>query len=451
MTTSFPVGGADAAWLRMDHPTNRMVIVAVLMFDEPIGVAEMRELVAGRLLRFDRFRHRVVDDDGTLRWVEDAGFDVSRHVDEAALPGNADESALKTLVGDLMSAPLPDDRPPWQFTVVERYGAGSAVIVRLHHGIADGIALIRVLLSLADGGEIPQPGAESASVSNGSVAGSIARGVVSAVETLVEESVGMVLEPDRAFGRLRQGLGLATALGKFALVGPDTPSPFRGTLTTTKRVAWSDGLDLDEVKRVARSLGATVNDVVLSALAGALHRFMSDRGPVSRSAEIRTVVPVNLRPDDEPLTLGNRFGLVLLALPVGIDDPVRRTAEVSRRMQRIKRSMEPVVALGILQTIGSSPRPVQDAVIRTLSASSSAVMTNVPGPRKRLSFSGRPLRRVMFWVPRAGSIGLGISILSYAGEVLLGFAIDAGLVSDPATLVGAFEDEWTALARQAAQ
>lgn len=452
MTTSIPVDGADAAWLRMDHPTNRMVIVAVLTFDEHVGVDEMRVLVADRLLRFDRFQCRAVETGGALHWTKDPEFDIDRHVVETAVPdGIGEDVALKALVGDLMSSPLPEDRPPWQFSVVERFGAGSAVIVRLHHGLADGIALIRVLLSLADGGESPAPVEMGHAQSNGSIVGSIARGVVTTVETILEEGVGMILEPDRAFGRLRQGLGIATALGKFALVGPDSASPFRGPLTTTKRVAWSDGLDLDEVKRVARALGATVNDVVLSALAGGLRRFMSSRGTVERSAEIRTVVPVNLRPPDEPLTLGNRFGLVLLALPVGIEDPVRRTAEISGRMQRIKSSMEPVVALGILQTIGSSPRPLQDAVIRTLSASSSAVMTNVPGPRQRLTFLGRSLRRVMFWVPRAGSIGLGISILSYAGEVLLGFAVDAGLLSEPSVLVRAFEEEWVDLSAAAVQ
>jgi WS/DGAT/MGAT family acyltransferase len=446
MTPSIQVDGADAAWLRMDHPTNRMVIVAVLMFDGRVSLVDMRALVAGRLLRFDRFRCRVASDGGSLRWEEDEAFDLDRHVVPVELSGAGDESALKALVGDLMSASLPEDRPPWQFGVVERFGEGSAIIVRLHHGIADGIALIRVLLSLADGAGTPGIAESPPGGENGSFVGSVARGVVSTVETIVEEGVGMILEPDRAFSRLRQGLGLATALGKFALVGPDSPSPFRGPLTTTKRVAWSESIDLREVKRAARRLGATVNDIVLSALAGGLGRFMAGRGRVERSTELRVVVPVNLRPDDEPLSLGNRFGLVLLALPVGIEDPVRRTAEVSERMQRIKQSMEPVVALGILQTIGSSPKALQDTVIRTLSASSTAVMTNVPGPRERLSFAGRPLRKMMFWVPRAGSIGLGISIMSYAGEVLLGFAVDAGLVSEPELLARAFEDEWARLA-----
>lgn len=440
-----PVDAADAAWLRMDHPENRMVIVAVMVFDAPMAVADFRRLVDDRLMRFDRFRRRVVSEGARLQWETDPEFDLDHHVMRANLSEGAGEQDLQDYVGDLMSAPLSVSRPPWEFQVVERFSTGSAVIARLHHGIADGIALIRVLLAMADGESPDDTPAETTgprlSGPLESAAGAV-RAVAAAAETVVEETLGMLTEPDRVFNRARQGLGIVSALGKFALVGSDSPTPFREPLTTTKRVAWSRIADVADVKRLSKHLGGTINDVLLTALAGGIRRFLASRGTVPPETEVRAVVPVNLRPPDDPLRLGNRFGLVLLALPVGLEDPLARFREVQTRMDRIKRSMEPVVALGILQTIGPAPRLVQDAVVRVLSSSSSAVMTNVPGPREKIAFAGRTLQEMMFWVPRAGSIGLGISILSYAGDVLVGFSVDAAHLSDPAALVRGFEAEY---------
>lgn len=446
-----PVDSADAAWLRMDRAENRMVIVAVMTFDAPMAAEDLVRLLHERIEPFQRFRCRVRRSGGRLDWEIDPLFNVTRHVTTHELPRGSGETELQAHVGDLMNLALPEDRPPWHFEMIPHYRDGSALVARLHHGIADGIALVRVLLSLADGGEkCSQPPAEGPD-DRGLLefAGDAVRGVVEMAGALVEESVALVMKPDRAFLRARQGVGIAAALGKFALIPPDSPTPFKAPLSTTKRVAWSRAARLPEVKRVARRLGGTVNDVLLAALAGGLHRFLATRGPVAADCEIRAMVPVNLRPPDEPLTLGNRFGLVLLSLPVGLVDPRQRFAEVRTRMDRLKRSMEPAVALGILQTIGASPQFVQDQVVRSLSSAASAVMTNVPGPNKPLHFAGRRLEELMFWVPRAGSIGLGISIISYVDDILLGFAVDASHVSDPHELVEAYEAEWHAMSSTA--
>lgn len=447
MSERIPVDAADAAWIRMDHAENRMVIVAVLTFDRPMPTAEFARLVEERLLRFDRFRRRLAGTGDRLTWELDPGFSVDRQVIESRLPPGAGEPELEAHVGDLMSLALPADRPPWQFEVIPEFGAGSAVVARLHHGIADGMALVGVLLGLADGAPPVEAVSEPVPGTGGTLdfVTSLARGTVRAAGSVVEETVAMIMEPDRAFLRARQGVGIAAALGKFALVPPDSPTPFRAPLTTTKRVAWSPACRLPDVKRAAKALGGTVNDVLLTVLAGGMGRFLALRGSVDPACEIRAVVPVNLRPPDAPLSLGNRFGLVLVALPVGIVDVRLRFAEVRARMDRVKQSMEPAVALGILQAIGTGPRWLQDQVVRSLSASSSAVMTNVPGPRRALRFAGRTLEQVMFWVPRAGSIGLGVSILSYADRVLVGFAVDAAHVSDPRGLVRAFEAEWSGM------
>jgi len=146
--------------------------------------------------------------------------------------------------------------------------------------------------------------------------------------------------------------------------------------------------------------------------------------------------------------LGNRFGLVFLSLPVGIADPLERIAEVRRRMRQLKRSAEPVVTYGILTAMGRSPKLVQQAVVKLIASKTTAVLTSVPGPQQPLYLAGRRIRDVFFWVPQAGRVGLGLSICSYAGQVRLGVATDAGLVPDPERIVEGFHEEFDDLRRR---
>ena len=162
-------------------------------------------------------------------------------------------------------------------------------------------------------------------------------------------------------------------------------------------------------------------------------------------------MPFNLRPLDRPLPreLGNRFGLVLLGLPVGIEDPLARLAEVKRRMDAIKDSHEGVLAYGILGLMGRTPAQLEERLIDFFTAKGSMVLTNVPGPRKRLSLAGTPLGGVLVWAPCSGSVGMSVSVFSYAGKVTVGFLTDAGLVPDPQALADGFREELLALARAA--
>ncbi|MCI0397768.1 MAG: WSD1 family O-acyltransferase, partial [Chloroflexi bacterium] len=204
------------------------------------------------------------------------------------------------------------------------------------------------------------------------------------------------------------------------------------------------------VKAISKVTGGTVNDVLLTAAAGALGRYLRHHGQPIGGLDFRAAVPVNLRPMDEEPTLGNNFGLVFLALPVGVDDPLERLQELKRRMDAIKGSVEAVVAFGILAAVGLATAEIQDLVVQLFGAKATTVMTNVPGPRETRYFAGKAMRQVMFWVPQSGRLGLGVSILSYAGEVLLGVATDAGLVPDPEMIIQSFQEEFEALLALAA-
>ena len=166
--------------------------------------------------------------------------------------------------------------------------------------------------------------------------------------------------------------------------------------------------------------------MLVSAVTGAVARAARRRR--RRADEVHALVPFNLRPLDEPLPreLGNRFGLVLLGLPVGVADPVERTYEVKRRMDAIKHGHEGAITYGILELMGHTPPFVEERLIDYFSAKGSMVLTNVPGPRRQLSIAGTPLAGVLVWAPCSGSIGMSVSIFSYAGKVTVGFLTDAG-------------------------
>ena len=157
------------------------------------------------------------------------------------------------------------------------------------------------------------------------------------------------------------------------------------------------------------------------------------------------MVPVNLRPLEEAWKLGNRFGLAPLVLPIGIDNPVERAFAVRARMAELKSSYQPLLAFAVLSITGLFVKPVQDMVLNLFAKKATAVMTNVPGPKQPLTFLGSTLRQTMFWVPASGNIGMGVSILSYAGGVQFGLITDEALCPSPQAVIDLFEPEFEKL------
>jgi diacylglycerol O-acyltransferase / wax synthase len=457
VTTAAPMSNADAAWLHMDQPTNLMVITSALWFDEPVDWDRTRELLRTRLVdRFPRFRQRVVEGRTPLsgpHWEEDTRFDLDLHLHRLALPGSGDRAALQALVADLMATPLDPSKPLWHWNLVDGYGAGSAIVARMHHCIADGIALSRVLLSLTD--EAPDPGIAAAPEGRdgGRVDGLIApvEGALgaarSAAGALAHEAMAIVRHPSELVDLAADVRDDAETLAKMLLAPADPPTPLRGELGVAQRVAWSAPISLDAVKEMGHATGTTVNDVVLTAVAGALRHYLRSRNGLVD--ELTAFIPFNLRPLDQPLPaeLGNRFGLVFLRLPVGIGARRKRLAEIHRRMEEIKHSPEGAVSYGLLEAIGRAPVQVERRVVEQFTAKATAVMTNVPGPRQPVYFAGTPVRGVLVWAPRSGSVPLSIAIFSYAGEITVGLMVDAGLVPDPERIITAFQREVDALLR----
>ena len=223
---------------------------------------------------------------------------------------------------------------------------------------------------------------------------------------------------------------------------PDSATRFKGKPHGVKRVAWSDPLKLKDVKAIARAIGCSVNDILLSCVAGAMRRYLAEKGDEVEGVELRALVPINLRPPGPQNSLGNRFGILALELPVGILDPLERLAEIRARMLALKHSIEPPVTLGLIGALGFTPKYVQDMIFDLLISRASAVMTNVQGPDQMIKIAGSPLKQVLFWVPQSGDTCVGVSILSYAGQVQFGLATDAALIPDPEDVISRFEPEF---------
>jgi WS/DGAT/MGAT family acyltransferase len=449
----------DAAWLHMDRPTNLMVITSVMWFDEPLDGERLREVYRERLIEpYERFRQRVVESHVPLRaprWEDDPDFDLERHIHQRALPSPGGDAELRALVGELMSTPLDHSKPLWDVYVVDGYRGGSALVSRMHHCIADGIALARVMLSLAD--EQPDAGIEQVVAGNGHhgpvrelvhQAQAAAGAATHAAGVLAHEGIEMAVHPRAEISHVAgEAARDARALAKILLTPGDADTVLKGEMGVGRRAAWSGELDLAEIKAIGHASGATVNDVLVTALTGGLRDYLRRRD--SLVDEVRAFVPFNLRPLDQPLpsTLGNAFGLVFLALPVGIASTRERLRAVKAEMDAVKHSAEGTVAYGVLGVMGLTPPEVEKVAIDVFAAKASMVVTNVPGPQRPLFVAGTRLRGVLVWAPMAGSVAMSVSILSYDGRVTVGVMSDAGLVPDPERIVGGIDRELRKLRR----
>jgi diacylglycerol O-acyltransferase / wax synthase len=442
------MSSADAAWLHMDGPANLMIITGVMWFDERLDWKRVRDVIDRRLVtRYPKLRQRVVETPRGPLWQDDEDFDLDLHLHHRALPGPGDHAALQRYVGELMSIPLDRAKPLWQYYLVDGYGAGSALVLRMHHCIADGISILRLVLSMTD----QHPDEEAVELDD--LPARRRRGLLASAWTTggaaLSTGLHLATNPSKVADAARAGLHGGATLARLVAKPADPATTLKGELSRVKHAAWSQPLPLADVKAVGKSVGATVNDVLVAALAGGLRRYLQEEG--SPVEDVTAVVPFNLRPLDRPVprSLGNMFGLVYLPLPVGVPDPLERLAAVKRRMDAIKRSPEGPVSFLMLGAMGLTPAIVERQVLRAFADKGSLVVTNVPGPRTPIYFAGTRVAGMMSWVPQSGSIGLGMSILSYADQVFIGVGADAKRVPEPMALVRAFEHSFGELGERA--
>jgi WS/DGAT/MGAT family acyltransferase len=458
----------DNFWLHMDSPTNLMVITGMLAFDAPLDYTRLQETFKNRLLCYDRFKKRVIhplSGVGNSIWELDPTFDLRSHLQRVALPAPGGKEQLQELISDLTSTPLDPSKPLWQSHYIENYNNGGSVLfVRIHHCIGDGIALIRVLLSMADlepdaiwSSNMTEIKGKQESVYDFfpplervmkrlNRAKKRTQNVGGFISKEIESTLA---NPAHILNRARlvskHAFDAVSLISRVLLLPSDKKTVFKGKLGVRKSVAFSDGIPVSDVKLIGKYFNATINDILVSMVTGALRRYLQQCNNLVGDLDIRVAMPINVRPLEAEIKLGNQFSLILVSLPVHIDDPVLRIREVQRRLNDLKGAPDAAIAYVLLNVLGASSAKLANTGAAMLANKTSGVMSNVPGPRVPLFFAGIKISDIMFWVPRMGELGLGISIISYAGKVSLGIATDSKLVKNPNRILENFNNEFRML------
>lgn len=399
--TLIPMDGADAAWWKMNLATNRVIVTALLRFATRLDRAALIATLERGIAPYHQFQSRPVQRGMLAYWEQCADFQVQAHIHESG--SGLDVEAW---VSELMSQPLPDGVPLWQLYLMDEPNGGTALVFRVHHAVGDGAALVHFLLSLTEG----QTNAP--------------------IHTRRST-------PTPWYEPLRLALATVVTPFQLLLLPPEGSNPFRGALGQAKQVGWSRPIPLDTIKAIGKQSNSTVNDVLMAAVAGALRPFLQPQ----QIREARTAIPVALRAFGNTPELGNRIGVVFLDLPVGTEAATDRLTLLKKRMNALKRSLQAWVTFVVLWLAGYFPPFLANTLAWFLGTKITSVVTNVPGPQVPLTLAGSPIEQIMFWVPQAGNCGLGVSLLSYNGNVTLGVAIDGQLQPTPHDVIAQFEAE----------
>ncbi|WP_420427257.1 WS/DGAT domain-containing protein [Algiphilus sp.] len=433
--------GVDRAWLEMDTPHQPMVISAVLEFAAGVEPDALLHRFVDTLMRYPRFRQRADDHHSPARWVNAGALDWAYHVhvQRRALG----KGAMREAVAQALGLGLDRERPLWRITLFRRRGGGATLLFQVHHALADGIALMHLLMQNVDGANGDSRPPSLAARSHGGPLGrvidrmQVVNHALSGIAAIWKEDLH---HPQHIVEQFHQGRQtLATAARILTLPDDNPDCLLAGTLSGRRVLAWENSVALEQVRRQAQAAGVKINDVLLSALAAAFGRYVEcSDGRLDAAQNLRVSIPVNLRPADDP-QLGNCFGLVLLDLPIGERDPRRRLRRVSERMQALKTSGEARVILGGLAAAGHMPVAAEQRIVGMLSAKAAAVVSNLPGPKQAVRFAGSTVENLAFWPPQAGGIGIGVSLLSYAGRIRIGVSSDIAAMRNPQIVVDAFQ------------
>jgi WS/DGAT/MGAT family acyltransferase len=438
--------GLDSSFLHLERGGAHMHVAACAVFDgPPPSHAELTEEIESRLHLVPRYRQRlayVPFGQGRPVWVDDPHFNPSYHVRHTALPSPGDEDQLRRMTGRVFSQALDRSKPLWEVWLVEGLSGGRfALLSKTHHALVDGISGVDILTVLFDTSPEPMPVAPP---DHEWVAEPLPNGAQLLADALIERATapGEIVRGVRA--ALRGPRSVAKRVGS-ALVGvgamawaglqPAPPSMFNLPIGPHRRFTWVHG-DLSQFKAVKNELGGTVNDVVLTVVAGTLGRYMRLHGEDTEGVELRAMIPVSIRADVERGALGNRVAAMWAPLPVGITDPVERLTRISAEMREIKASGQAVGAEVLTALSGFAPPTIvsQAARLAARQRMFNLVVTNVPGPQLPLYLLGRQLEAIYPMVPLTNNTALGIAIMSYNGQLNFGLTADYDAVADAQTL-----------------
>ena len=431
----------DASFLTNESSSSHMHIGAILIFEgPPPKYTDLVEHVRKRLPLVPRFRQKLVVpplEAGRPLWADDVNFNLTYHIRHTALPDPGGEAQLKRLAGRIFSQQLDRSKPLWEMWLAQNLERDRfAILTKTHHAMVDGISGVdigTVLFDLEREAQpldleddwVPQPEPGTTEL--------VARGVADAVAApvkLAERAVDVVRNPETTARKLVEGLeGVGEIVSAFADPAPDVP--LNEEIGPHRRYVWARS-ELATFKRIKDTFGGTVNDVVLAVITGALRRWLHGRGVRTEGLELRALVPVSVRAEDERGELGNRIALMRGPLPVYIEDPVRRLRTVSDAMAGLKRSKQALGAEVISRFNDFAPPTIlaQASRINFSTRLFNLIVTNVPGPQMPLYVLGKELEEVypVAFLPQNHC--LATAIMSYNGKVGFGLLADYDCMED---------------------
>jgi diacylglycerol O-acyltransferase / wax synthase len=434
--------GLDASFLHLEDASSHMHVAGVSLFEgPPPPYADLLEAIERRLSLVPRYRQRLAFvplGQGRPRWVDDPHFNLRYHVRSTALASPGTERQLKDMAGRVFSQQLDRDKPLWEVWLVEGLeGDRFAVLSKTHHALVDGISGVDIMSVLFD--TSPEPAAPTDPGDRW-----LPRPLPSRAQLLAEallERATIPAEIGRSVravfrGPLRIAEGVrdaAVGVGAMAWAGlnPAPASPYNKSIGPHRRYTWVRA-DLKDIKAIKNELGGTVNDVVLSVVAGGLGRHLRRRGRNTDGLELKAMVPVSVRTDVQRGALGNRVAAMMAPLPVWCQEPVARLDIVSEQLKGLKSGGQAVGAQVITELSGFAPPTIMDQASRLMARQRffNLVVTNVPGPQFPLYLLGRRMLETFPMVPLAKNQALGIALLSYDGHINYGLVGDYDLLWD---------------------
>lgn len=429
----------DALFWFMDKiPEMRSTIGALVILGRPPSrqrICEDFERISAALLRM---RQRVVEVPfgfAPPEWIDDPQFDLDYHVRHMAVPAPGGIDDLLRAVGPLYATAFDAERPPWEAYVAEGLiGGQGAVFVKMHHCLTDGVGGSRLFADLLGGGREARPPAaprptETRSTSLSAVLWRAAMYNAQEVATLSAGIVGSVvaaaLDPRATLAGMRRGLRTLGGFGR-ELVVPRAASPLHQHRSLSRCLSTFE-MSLTDIDAARVRLDATNNDIVLTIVSGAMHRWHTSRG--ADVQELRALVPVNLRSTDDVLA-GNRLALLAVSLPVGQPNPVRRLRIIQERMGRVKADRRATLYPWMARLMTALPRTVAQQIARQQTTRTNFVCTNVPGPQQTCYLADEEIKAVYAYAPLVGDHPLAIALYSYRDQVYVGLDTDPLAMDD---------------------
>lgn len=447
-----PVRKIDHMMWDVELPTSLVTITGMMTFKKKVNVKKLHEVLTERLLKYERFHKKIVMKKDQPMWQMDEAFHLKGHVFHSTLGGKGDYEALRKKISELMSNPLDYSRPLWDVHIIDNYNGGSTVVWRIHHAIADGIALIKVVFSLTG-----TSAKESLNHSLGAYAPKAPKkhGLLEDIghlfhtgENIFHEAQHLLQHPETLKDALDHTWKAAKEIG--ALFGSKeiTGSLYKGNLSLKKKTAWATAFDLDVIKAAGKAHQATVNDVLLALLSGAIRRhLLLHKQDVSEG--LRVVVPVNVRGHHDDIILHNEIGMLSLELPVHLKTFKQRLPYIKAKTALLKNSIEPMLVNKVMEVVADYlPKPAKQKFAEIMGSKIAGVITNVPGPRHPVYLAGSKVSDLVCWIPHTAPLGIGISLLSYNSNVSVGVVIDQNRVKDPDAITIGFKREFLQLTKQ---